>query len=350
MAKIAQIIFTFFCCSVSLARAESHIMDKPVNAKKQLEIIDCISAELNEFYIFPDVAEKMETYVRSRYADNAYRDITSTAAFADRLTEDLRSVSNDAHLKVEFHPDESGYITDEQLQEWRDEQAYENFGFTKVERLPGNVGYVQMHSFYDVDRAGPTAVAAMNFLAHCDAMIFDLRANTGGWPSMIQLLTSYFFDQPVQLSSFYIRKVDQEIEFWTQLPESGSRMSNVKLYILTSRQTPSAAEAFAYDLKHLGRATIIGETTSGAAHPTEEHRFPSLNISVLIPYGRPISPITGTNWEGTGVEPHIQVPAEAALDVAHLEALKALMLETNNEEYRANLQSVIQNFDNRLNP
>jgi C-terminal processing protease CtpA/Prc len=121
----------------------------------------------------------------------------------------------------------------------------------------------------------------------------------------------------------------------------------MKLYILTSRQTLSAAEAFAYDLKHLGRATIIGETTAGAAHPTEEHRFPDLNIAVSIPYGRPISPITGTNWEGTGVEPHIQVPAEDALGAAHLEALKALILVTNNEEYKANLQSVIQNIDTR---
>jgi len=124
----------------------------------------------------------------------------------------------------------------------------------------------------------------------------------------------------------------------------------VQLYILTSRQTPSAAEAFAYDLKHLGRATIIGETTSGAAHPAEEHPFPKLNIVVSIPYGRPISPITGTNWEGTGVEPHIQVPAEAALDVAHLEALKALLHEEDNEKNKASLEWAIQGIEARLNP
>jgi hypothetical protein len=351
MVRIARIIFILVCCSISFARA-----DRPLNARTQGAIIDSISAALDEVYIFPDVAEKMKTYIRTQYEDNAYRDISSTAAFADRLTEDLRSVSNDAHLKVEFHPDEyfaadeSGSMTDEQMQEWNDEQAHENFGFTKVERLPGNIGYVQMRGFYEVDRAGPTAIAAMNFLAHCDAIIFDLRLTLGGWPSMIQLLASYFFDQPVQLSSFYIRTADKEVQFWTQLHISGPRMADAKLYILTSRQTPSAAEAFAYDLKHLGRATIIGETTSGAAHPAQEHPFPYLNIAVSIPYGRPISPITGTNWEGTGVEPHMRVPAEDALDVAHLEALKALLHEEDNEKNKASLEWAIQGIEARLNP
>ena len=347
MFKMTRIILAFACCCVFLLRA-----DNSLDNDAQLEIIDSISKALEESYIFPAVAEKMETYLRTQYAEKAYQEVKSFAAFADRLTEDLRSVSNDAHLKVEFHPDEyyaadeSESITDE-LQEWYDERAYENFGFTKIERLSGNVGYVQMNGFYEVERAGPTAIAAMTFLAHCDAIIFDLRANTGGWPSMIQLLASYFFDQPVQLSSFHIRKTNQQIEFWTQLPDSGSRMTDMKIYILTSRQTLSAAEAFAYDLKHLGRATIIGESTAGAAHPTEEHRFPDLNIAVSIPYGRPINPITGTNWEGTGVKPHIQVPAEDALDVAHLEALKALLHEPNSEEYKANLQSVIRDIDAR---
>jgi C-terminal processing protease CtpA/Prc len=329
------------------------VVNESLDNESQLEIIDSISTALNESYIFPDVAKKMETYLRTQHAEKAYRGINSVATFANRLTDDLRSVCNDAHLKVEFHPDEyftaseTESPTDEQQKKWYDDQAYENFGFTKVERLPGNVGYVQMNGFYDVEQAGPTAIAAMTFLAHCDAIIFDLRANTGGWPSMILLLAGYFFDQPVQLSSFYIRKLDQKIEFWTQLPGSGSCMTDVKLYILTSRKTLSAAEAFAYDLKHLGKAIVIGETTAGAAHPTEEHRFPDMNITVSIPYGRPISPITGTNWEGTGVKPHIQVPGENALEVAHLEALKALILETNHEEYKAHLQSVIQNIDTR---
>jgi hypothetical protein len=356
MTKIVGILFALVCCTVSLARNDKQVPDKPLDAGKQLAIIDSISKALNEFYIFPDVAENMETYIRTQYSDNAYQNITSTLTFADRLTEDLRSVSKDAHLKVEFHPDEyfitdeSDASADEHSQDWYDDRAYENFGFTKVERLPGNVGYVQMRGFYEVDWAGPTAIAAMNFLAHCDAVIFDLRMTLGGWPSMIQLLASYFFDEPTQLSSFYIRKGNKEIQFWTQVYVSGPRMTDTRLYILTSRQTPSAAEAFAYDLKHLGRATIIGETTSGAAHPAEEQWFPNLNIAVSIPYGRAISPITSTNWEGTGVKPHIQVPAEDALDVAHLEALKSLLHENNNAKHKASLSWAIKGIEARLNP
>ena len=144
MDRIMRIIFAFICfSSISFARA-----DKSLNNESQLEIIDSISTALNESYIFSDVAQKMETYLRTQHIEKAYQEINSIAAFANRLTEDLRSVCNDAHLKVEFHPDgyfaagEIGSMTDEQQEEWYDDQAYENFGFTKVERLPGNVGYI----------------------------------------------------------------------------------------------------------------------------------------------------------------------------------------------------------------
>ena len=44
-------------------------------------------------------------------------------------------------------------------------------------------------------------------------------------------------------------------------------MPDVPVYVLTSNKTFSAAEEFTYNLKNLKRATIIGETTGGGAHP-----------------------------------------------------------------------------------
>jgi hypothetical protein len=126
-------------------------------------------------------------------------------------------------------------------------------------------------------------------------------------------------------------------------------VQNTKSACLSPRR-PSAAEAFAYDLKQLGRATVIGETTSGAAHPSEEHWFPNLNIVISIPYGRAINPITGTNWEGTGVEPHIQVPAKEALGIAHLEALKALLHDCKNEKRKSSLRWAMRGLETQLNP
>ncbi len=357
MKKIVRVLAVFVClCSVALAEKNNQIADNTIHSKRQLEIIDSISVALNEFYIFPDIAKEIEKYLRRHYKDNIYRDITSAVAFTERLNDDIRLVSKDAHLSVEyksdeyFASDESDITIEESRREWHDEQAYNNFGFTRVERLAGNIGYIQMRAFNEADWAGATAIAAMNFLAHCEAIIFDLRLTLGGQPSIIQLLASYFFDEPTQLSSFYVREGNKEQQFWTHAYVSGPRLADVKLYILTSRQTPSAAEAFVYDLKHLKRAIVIGEVTSGAAHPAKEHSFPELNIVISIPYGRAINPITGTNWEGTGVEPHIKVPAKEALSVAHLEALKALLSECGNDKRKAGLEWAVRGLEARLKP
>ncbi|UCD05279.1 MAG: S41 family peptidase [candidate division WOR-3 bacterium] len=344
------------CLGGFLQARDNQIVNTTIDPSRQLEIIDSVTTALNDYYIFPDVASEIEKHLRKRQNNGGYLDFTSISAFAQKLTEEIRSVSKDAHLSVEFKPDEyfaaetSDAHEEEQLREWYDEQAYDNFGFEKVEHLSGNIGYVRMRGFYETDWSGPTAIAAMNFLAHCDAVIFDLRLTLGGQPSMIQLLASYFFDEPVQLSSFYVRKDKREEQFWTHKDVSGPRMSNVKLYILTSRQTPSAAEAFAYDMKHLQRAIIIGETTSGAAHPAEEHWFSNLNIVVSIPYGRAINPITGTNWEGTGVEPHIPVPSEKALLVAHNEALKALLHECTDEQRKMRMEWALRGIEAQIDP
>jgi len=199
-----------------------------------------------------------------------------------------------------------------------------NFYFRKIEILPGNVGYLRLDMFPDASLSGATAVAAMNFLAYCDAIIFDLRYNGGGSPSLIQLLTGYFLEEPTHLNSFYIRKEDEMRQFWTAAHVEGPRMTDTDLFVLTSSRTFSGAEEFTYNLKNLERATIIGETTGGGAHPVEGRLFPTLSIQAIVPFGRAINPVSGTNWEGSGVTPHIEVPADDALDTAHLEALKKL--------------------------
>ena len=154
----------------------------------------------------------------------------------------------------------------------------ENFYFERVERLDGNVGYLDFRQFVDARLAGATAVAAMNFLSNCDAIIIDLRQNGGGEPSMIQLLTSYFFDEPKHINSFYVRYSDSIEQFWTQAYVPGKKMPDVPLYVLTSSYTFSGAEEFTYNLKNLKRATIIGETTGGGAHPVSDRYFPTLNV------------------------------------------------------------------------
>ncbi len=139
---------------------------------------------------------------------------------------------------------------------------------------------------------------------------------------MIQLLTSYFFEEPKHINSFYVRKKDATDQFWTTAHVVGKRMADVELYVLTSSRTFSAAEEFTYNLKAMKRATIVGETTGGGAHPVDYVQSDDLKIGMSVPFGRAVNPITGTNWEGTGVEPDVKTTAEAAFDKAYLLALE----------------------------
>ena len=286
-------------------------------------VIDSISAALIESYIFLDVAEAMRDHLRSRLRNGAYDDLATPATFAQRLTADLQSISHDLHLRVNAQsplPADPGERPDpeEQAQSRLEQLRRENFRFQKVEILPGNIGYLKFNNFIEATIAGPTAVAAMNFLANVDDLIIDLRDNGGGSPSMIQLISSYFFEEPVHLNSFYIRHTDEWEQYWTQAHVEGPRMVAIPIYILTSERTFSAAEEFTYNLKNMERATIVGETTRGGAHPVigRSFQFDDFRITMSIPYGRAVNPITGTNWEGTGIEPHIEVPAEEALERA----------------------------------
>ncbi len=330
--------------------------DRSIDAVLQAEIIDSIAYALNEVYVFPDVARKMEEHIRKQYKDKVYQGITSCREFAGKLTEDLREISKDRHLGVRFASDEmiksfsSDTLTDEAKKQEQQERRRENFGFKTVKLLHGNIGYIDLRGFYDAADGGMTAIAAMNFLAYADAIIFDLRKNGGGSPSMIQLITSYLLDEPTHLNSFYIRKDDTTEQFWTQAYVQGPRLVDADVYVLTSHYTFSGAEEFTYNLKNLKRGTIIGETTGGGAHPIDMRLFANLNVGMSLPFGRAVNPITGTNWEGTGISPDIEVPQEQALDVAYLKALKKLIDEEDDPDRKQRLAWVIEGKEAMLKP
>jgi hypothetical protein len=329
---------------------------EPVDAAARAKMVERVSAVLNESYVFPEVARKMEAALRQKLKAGAYNKLTHSAELAEALTRDLREVSKDKHLSVRYAPamppgmDPNAprdAAADERL---RSELASMNFGFEKVERLAGNVGYLDLRSFIGAELAGETAISAMSFLANSDAVIIDLRKNGGGDPSMIQLITSYFFAEPTHLNSFYFRKRNTTQQFWTSAHVTGKRMTDVPVYVLTSARTFSAAEEFTYNLKNLKRATIVGETTGGGAHPIEPQFLADVHLLVVVPFGRAVNPITGTNWEGTGVAPDIQVPADKALEAAHLDALKKLQSRSKDDKRKQQLAWSIQKVEALATP
>jgi len=317
--------------------------DRTIDARERLEVIEGALRHLNTAYVFPEMAKKMEAAIRARLERKEYDAITSAELLAKTLTSHLQDMSRDKHLSVAYshepRPERpQGPPSPDERARALENARRGNFGFERVERLTGNVGYLDLRGFNGMPEAGDTAVAVMNFLANSDALIVDLRQNGGGSPAMIGILSSYLFDDVVHLNDFYWRESNETRQFWTSPYVQGRRYGVSKpVYVLTSNRTFSAAEEFTYNLKNLKRATIVGETTGGGAHPGGPRRITD-HFVVWVPAGRAINPITKGNWEGTGIEPDVKVEARLALKTAHLDALQKLLAAATDARVKEQLE------------
>ena len=294
-----------------------------IDAPTRARLINGMIAELDTFYVFPDVAKRMADSLRARLARGAYDANDNGMSFAVRLNEELREVGHDKHLRFDYsaqalppQPASPTTPSPEVIARRRQQMDESNCGFVKVELLPGNVGYVKFNQFADPELCAATASAAMNFVAASRALIIDLRENGGGSPAMVSYIASYLFSQRTHLNDLWSRRTGKTEEFWTTDSVPGRKFGGEKpVFVLTSSRTFSGAEEFSYDLETQKRATIVGETTGGGAHPVSGHRLDE-HFVIGVPGARAINPITHTNWEGVGVAPDVKVPAEQALTTA----------------------------------
>ena len=352
-------LLTFLCVPFFSSDAADKGQEVILDAATKADVAKSVSKLLVEKYIFLETAEKMQDLVETKLKEGKYDSIKSVDEFARVLTEDLRSVSKDKHIRVVHDPDmvrnirvREGKSEEERKKELEkriEGERQRNFGFQKIELLEGNVGYLDLRYFSGVKPSGETAVAAMNLLSNANAIIIDLRKNGGGNPSMIQLLSSYFLEDYTHLNSFENRGEDSLQQFWTLPYVPGRSMYETDLYVLTSRRTISGAEEFTYNMKNLERATVIGETTGGGAHPGG-FQIATHDFLVWVPTGRAVNPITKTNWEGKGIEPHISLPQEDALDKAHAMALEKLIEKTDEEERKTALSWALDGLKAKTEP
>ncbi|MEP6549840.1 MAG: S41 family peptidase [Gemmatimonadales bacterium] len=283
-----------------------------LTAKTRGILIDSIASALTRMYVFPDIAARMETDLRARVARGEFDSVSDPSSFAQMLTRDLQSVSHDKHVRV--RPRESDPVMGR-----AGGLGARSSIFGRTERMAGDIAYVEILSF----GAPPEAVREetsriMSAAADAKALIVDLRANGGGSPFTVALVSSYLFGaDPVHLNSLYFRPANRTDDFYTDPHVAGRKFGPDKpIYVLTSSRTFSGAEEFAYNLQTRKRATIVGETTGGGANPGGGVLLP-YGLTVFVPSGRAINPITKTNWEGVGVKPDVPVEAGVALDVAH---------------------------------
>lgn len=322
--------------------AQSH------NAPDNAEMIKEMAQTISDNYVFPEMGAQASAMLLSNLASGKYADL-DPMQLAQRLGADLQALTHDRHFGVRvLPPDFEPPSNDEQDGEDETEGDIETdddaqimagptapFGFNRVERLSGNIGYIELSGFVQAPYIAETLEATMQLVQGASAIIFDLRTNGGGDPATVQLISSYFFDpdQPAHLNSLYYRPTDTTTEYWTHSDiNTKLAMPEVPMYVLTSNYTFSAAEEFTYNLKNLKRATIVGQTTGGGAHPVNSFFFDN-TLMAIVPIARAINPISGTNWEGTGVTPDIQVSADEALDTVLLSVFETA-IKAGNESMK----------------
>jgi len=312
---------------LALFSSVSHPQEKltTLTNEEKAAAVETVCARLKKFFVLPDVAARMETHIREKLAAGAFDKTADAKDFADCLTRELRSISHDKHLGLFFGPDPDLRPKQDAVLERilaRSARQDQNYGLDRIEIFEGNVGYMRIRSVMFSEEVKGILDASMKFLSNADAMIFDIRDNRGGDPHYMAYLFGYFFEKPTLINRIYWRDRDRTDEFWTREPVPGDKMSDLPLFVLISRQTFSGAEEFAYDLQALKRATIVGEVSAGGANPASSWVvYRDLRIS--IPIGKAINPVTGTNWEGIGVKPDVEVAADSALTAALELAAKA---------------------------
>ncbi|MGD1841016.1 MAG: S41 family peptidase [Thermonemataceae bacterium] len=326
-----------------------------VKAKEKNTVIERIKEQVDSNYVFVEKVEYINNSLDSLSKTKKYKSLKEHKAFADALTEDLVAITKDKHFKVQYNPaliksrrEWRERMRQEQEDQGNDEEEAidwnywyaqkENFGLAKIEILDGNIGYIKSTFWQPLDWVKPTFDATMAFVAHTDALIIDLRENQGGYSPSDSYLGSYFFKADSTLwNSSYNRPTGETTPQYTFKEVGGTRYLDKPVFILIGEETFSLAEKFAYSMKHFNKATIIGQTSAGAAHSID---FIELNdnYAIQIPISYNIHPVTKTDWEGTGVIPDVKTAKEETLKVAYLNALEKLIERAKKDDYKTLLK------------
>jgi len=320
---------------ISYGQAQEKLTKNLSNSEVRV-LIDSLKQNLIRFYIFPDQAKNMSKYLDAQFKNGAYKRFSNPAKLSQKLTSDINTVYYDSHLKVNFEP---GLIAPKMMSPADIAQARkealvvekdDNFNLQKAEILPGNIGYFLFNGFTgNVAEAKPFLNGALTFLSGTKALIIDLRTNGGG--NSNNRLENYFFKDKTHLFD-QVNTINKDtIAVYADPKITNGPSLLMPVYILTSKATFSAAEAFSSTMQSFRRATIIGDTTGGGSHMTG---FFDLNGGFIarIPFAKPVSTPIFKDWEGTGVIPDVPVKAAEALHKAQEVIYRNLMTNAKNDQ------------------
>jgi len=325
--------------SLLLLCSTSAFPQNRVIKSRQAAILQEVREKLERYFAFPEIGITLSETISEKFKNGYFPEEATPAEFLEGLNKILYEISRDSHLKLIYDPakaeemsegesDTSAADSEIKSERWR------NFGFKELMILDGNIGYMNLSDFCSVTYAGEKAVTAMNYFSDCHSLIIDLRQNGGGSDDMVVFLASYFIDssQPVVFniscstidSAYYVSMMPSYIP--------GKKLNHIPVYILTSRATASAAEAFLNIMKNYNEnVVIVGRKTRGAENPVN-HLVVCDEYILRIPSWRKIYSSLNTKWEGRGISPDLDVEESKALAIAHLEALEKLSENASDEE------------------
>ncbi|HEU4619485.1 MAG TPA: S41 family peptidase, partial [Gammaproteobacteria bacterium] len=296
----------FVACTV--ARAQPAL--PPLDAAARRAAVESAATAFRSRYVSPEIGERAAAAIEAALAKGEYDALTERQAFAEKLTADLRAVTADQHVQVFGAGPPAGAPPAP--------PPRSEGGVTRADRLPGNIGYIEIVALGPPALFNSAVDRSMAALKDTTALIVDARGAQGGLLPSVAYFVSYFVsgEKPVHISDTIARTPDTQTFRTSELWSVSTPFSyDNPVYVLTSGRTLSAGEAFAYDLQAMKRATLVGETTSGAANAAGMALL-GPGLSMMLSGARLQNAVTGTNWEGVGVKPDVAAPSADALEVA----------------------------------
>ncbi len=320
--KFYRLLFTVVLIIFFLTQLCSAQPGKTIEEKRAESLIDSISGFLNQYYVFPEVAKRIEVQLKAAYTKGDFSNLKNDAEFADKVNLEMNSIAHDLHLRFWVTGGSRSFgLNRKRAADYNYQKVNEirEFGFFRTGKIDHGIGYLEISGFPPLNSSMESIDAAMKCLIDSKALIIDVRRNGGGIPETIKYICSYFFEKPTHINSIYWRYRDKTVDFITLEKVGGRKMVDIPIYVLTSSFTISGGEEFAYNIQTQKRGVVIGEVTAGGANPSDVLSFDNFRIS--IPTGRAINPITKTNGEGVGVKPDYAIEASKALEFAFEKAL-----------------------------
>ncbi|UZO79594.1 S41 family peptidase [Aquimarina sp. ERC-38] len=336
--KILFVLLVISITSIKVSAQEPNI--EPVTPDELNTIVDSISAIVKRYYIKPEIGIEIVNRIRQKKVNNEYSQITNPSILKDSLKNDLRAINGDLHMNIVYRDPRNIIYENKAPTQVNEAGLWSNYGLNEIKVLEGNIGYLKIKNFTQhqyLENIKPLIANAFTFLKNTDALIIDVRNNGGGFEEMVAHYISYFFDSeiPIHLSDYRCTLHNHIYGISTDPNVSGPKLPNMKLYILVNANTGSAAESFAYIIKHLKRGTIIGEITAGAGNGASQHHIND-RFSIQVSSEETINPITKTSFEKVGVIPHIKTTSKQAYNEAYKLALTYAREHNNRNIHPSN--------------